>query len=78
MDIVFKAKLSSRPSIASGWSKKVDNILATDILPEILRKVCYLVHKHSSREYNDHGLDWRISCAESGQFVFSTIGKKKQ
>lgn len=32
MDIVFEAKLSSWPSIASGWSKKVDNVLATDIL----------------------------------------------
>ena len=70
MDIVFGVKLFSWPSIASGWSKRVENVLAKDILTEIVRKGCYLVHKHCSRERNDHGLGWRISFAESESILF--------
>ena len=77
MDIVFGVKLSSWPSIASGWSKRVENILAKGTLTEILRKGCYLVHKHCSREDNDHGLDWRISFAESESILFQCHRKKQ-
>ena len=77
IDIVFGAKLSSWPSIASGWSKRVENILTKDILTEILRKGCYLVHKHCSREHNDHGLDWRMSFAESESILFQYHREKQ-